>query len=51
MADELVLADKVLDACGRMVAPPGYKYVDLPAFIPVRASFSAACSTPFQIRV
>lgn len=51
MADELVLADKVLDACGRMVAPPGYKYVDLPAFIPVRATFAAASTTPFQIRV
>jgi hypothetical protein len=51
VADELVLADKVLDSCGRMVAPPGYKYVDLPAFIPVRATFSAASSTPFQIRV
>lgn len=51
MADELVLADKVLDACGRMVAPPGYKYVDLPAFIPVRATFAATNTTPFQIRV
>jgi hypothetical protein len=51
LADELVLADKVLDSCGRLVAPPGYKYVDLPAFIPVRATFSAASSTPFQIRV
>lgn len=51
MADELVLADKVLDSCGRMVAPPGYKYVDLPAFIPVRSTFPAASSTPFQIRV
>ena len=34
-----------------MVAPPGYRYVDLPAYIPVRATFDAASKTPFQIRV
>jgi hypothetical protein len=34
-----------------MVAPPGYKYVDLPAFIPLRSTFSPGTSTPFQVRV
>jgi hypothetical protein len=44
-------ADKILDACGRTVPPPGYKFVDLPYYIPLKATFTPGGPTPFQIRV
>jgi hypothetical protein len=43
-------ADIVLDACGREIAPPGYKFVDLPYYIPLKATFTPASAVPFQIR-
>jgi len=51
MFEGLRQADAVLDACGREVAPPGYKFVDLPYVIPQKATFTSGGPTPFQIRV
>lgn len=46
-------ADLVLNACGRPIPPAGFKYIDLPYSIPVKATFSPAGSpnAPFQIEV
>lgn len=51
MLDLLTKADMILDVCGRTVPPPGFKFVDLPYFIPLKATFSPDGPTPFQIRV
>lgn len=51
MFEGLRQADIVLDACGREVAPPGYKFVDISYIIPMKATFTSGGPTPFQIRV
>lgn len=38
-------ADYVLNACGRLVAPPGFRFVDLPYFIPYLAEIAGAFAT------
>lgn len=50
MLELLEAADYVLDKCGRPQPPPGYRFVDLPYFIPLKATFTPGGPTPFQIR-
>lgn len=38
----LTQADYVLNACGRAVPPKGYKFVDLPKFLPFHVQFGSA---------
>lgn len=41
----LTEADYVLDACGREVPPPGYRFVDLPRVIPFHSAVRATLGT------
>lgn len=51
MYELLTEAAKVLDECGREVAPEGYEYVDIPAFLPTRSTFQPGGPTPFAVRL
>ena len=48
-------ADKILDACGRFQAPPGFKFVDLPRALGTKVVVTAGegtpGSTPFTVRL
>ncbi len=51
MVELLREADMVLNACGRLVPPPGYRYVDLPRVINFFLNPATGAGTPYQQRI
>lgn len=51
MLELLREADMILNACGRAVPPPGYRFVDLPRVIPFWQDLAVPPETSFQARI